>query len=173
MATSKDLIRIVIAVDPAVSSSEGADETGIIAAGVGWCDCLGEREKHGFILGDYSGKYTPDGWASKVAWAYHHHNADRVVAEDNQGGEMVAYTVRTVDKNISYKGVHATHGKYVRAEPVAALYEQKKIHHVGVFRELEDQLCTWVQGDKSPDRLDALVHAIVELMPAKRMISVA
>jgi phage terminase large subunit-like protein len=95
--------------------------------------------------------------------AYHRHRADRIVAEVNQGGEMVEHTVRTVDRNVAYKAVHASRGKQARAEPIAALYEQGKVHHVGAFPELEDQMCQWQPGGDSPDRIDALVWALTEL----------
>jgi phage terminase large subunit-like protein len=91
--------------------------------------------------------------------------ADRIVGEVNNGGDMVEYVIRSIEKNIAYEDVRASRGKYIRAEPVSALYEQNKVHHVGNFPDLEDQLCEWVPGDRSPDRLDALVWLIFELMP--------
>ena len=96
--------------------------------------------------------------------AHHKHQGDRVIGEVNNGGDLVEANLRTVDRNIPYTGVRATRGKAVRAEPVAALYEQGKVHHVGTFPELEDQMCSWQPGEKSPDRLDALVWAITDLM---------
>ena len=96
--------------------------------------------------------------------AYHKMRADRLVAEVNQGGDMVKFVIHTIDKNVAYKDVHASKGKHTRAEPVSALYEQNRIHHVGSFPDLEDQLCEWVPGDISPDRLDALVWAVTELL---------
>ena len=153
--------RIVVAIDPAVSVSENADETGIIVAG------LGVDEK-GYVLEDSSGKYSPIEWARRAVALYHKWNADRVVAEANQGGAMVETTIRTVDTNISFKAVHASRGKITRAEPIAALFEQFRIHLVGVFPELEDQLCTFEAGlPGSPDRLDAMVWAFTELMVDK------
>jgi hypothetical protein len=149
--------RIVVAVDPATTSGEGSDETGIIVAGLG-------VDGEGYVLEDLSGRYSPDTWARKVVGAYHKWSADRVVVEINQGGQMVESTIRTVEPNIAYKGIHAKRGKVARAEPVAALYEQGKAHHTAPFHALEDQLCTWVVGDPSPDRLDALVYALTELM---------
>jgi phage terminase large subunit-like protein len=125
--------RIVVAIDPAVSSGEDSDETGIIVAGLGFDD-------KGYVLEDLSGRYSPTEWASTAVRAYHRHKADRIVAEVNQGGAMVESTVRVVDPNVSYKAVHAWRGKVVRAEPVSALYEQKHVHHVGAFPALEDRL---------------------------------
>ena len=154
-----DMLRIVIAIDPAASSNAQSDETGIIVAGI---DAAG----HGYILEDLSGRYSPDQWASRAVRAYDLWHADRIVAEVNNGGDMVGFTLKTVRSNVSYTAVHASRGKRTRAEPVAALYEQGKVHHVGAFAELEDQLTTWdsSSGDESPDRLDALVWALTDLM---------
>jgi phage terminase large subunit-like protein len=129
------LRRIVVAVDPAVSVSEKSDETGIIVAGLGTDD-------HGYLLEDASGKFSPIEWARRAVALYHQHGADRIVAEANQGGLMVEQTVRTVNANVSFKAVHASRGKITRAEPIAALFEQFRIHLVGAFPDLEDQLCT-------------------------------
>lgn len=160
------LKRIVVAIDPPAKSTEGSDECGIIAAGV---DAIG----HGYVLVDASERgLSPKQWAEKAIALYHNLGADRIVAEVNQGGEMVENTLRQVDANIAYRGVHATKGKYVRAEPVSALYEQGKVHHVGVFKALEDQLCDFTadfdrtKAGYSPDRLDGLVWAITDLMLA-------
>ncbi|MCJ7527675.1 MAG: terminase family protein [Methyloceanibacter sp.] len=152
-----DLARVVVAVDPEATSGERSAETGIIVGGIG-------TDGHGYILDDDSVRGRPLEWASTAVKAYHAHKADRLVAETNQGGEMVEQTVHTVDSTVAYRGVHASRGKQARAEPVAALYEQGRVHHVGTFPELEDQLCTWVPGGKSPDRLDALVWAMTDLM---------
>lgn len=151
------LRRIVVAVDPEASSDEGAAETGIIVAGLG-------EDGHGYVLDDRSLRGTPDQWARAAVTAYHTWEADRLCAEVNNGGEMVEHTIRTVDRHIAYKTLHASRGKTARAEPIAALYEQHRVHHVGFFGELEDQLCTWVAGATSPDRLDALVWALTELL---------
>jgi len=157
-ANRPPLRRVVVAIDPAVSSGEGSDETGIIVAALG-------EDGHGYVLEDASGRYAPTEWACKAAGLYARWGADRVIAEVNQGGEMVEATLRMVDPNISYRGVHASRGKITRAEPVSALYEQGRIHHAGVFPALEDQLCNYEPGGrKSPDRLDALVWAFTELM---------
>ena len=100
--------------------------------------------------------------------AYHTYAADRIVAETNNGGDMVELTIRTVDEGVAYKAVHASRGKRTRAEPVAALYEQGRVHHVGSFSQLEDEMTEWVPGDASPNRMDALVWALTELMLNKR-----
>ena len=106
---------------------------------------------------------TPDGWAREAIAAYHKHEADCIVAEANQGGDMARHTLETVDANVPVRLVRASRGKQTRAEPIAAIYEQGRVSHVGVFSELEDQLCSWTPGDKSPDRLDALVWAFSDL----------
>jgi len=152
-----DLIRIVIGVDPEASDTETSAETGIIAAGI-------DDRGHGYILGDNTIKGSPDKWGNEVVTAYYKYRADRIAAEVNNGGDMVEFVIHTVDKNVAYKDVHAAKAKHTRAEPISALYEQGRVHHVGQFAELEQQLCEWVPGDISPDRLDALVWALTELM---------
>jgi predicted phage terminase large subunit-like protein len=152
-----DLTRVVVAVDPAVSSGEGSDETGIVVCGAG-------AAGHYFVLADRSCRASPDAWARRVVAAFDEYRADRVVAEKNQGGAMVESTLRTVRASLPITLVHASRGKLTRAEPIAALYEQGRVHHLGAFPELEDQLCTYAPGTaKSPDRLDALVWALSEL----------
>jgi predicted phage terminase large subunit-like protein len=150
-----ELVRVVVGVDPAATQT--GNETGIIVAGLG-------RDGHGYVLEDVSLHGTPDQWARSAVTAYHKYRANRLVAEANQGGEMVGYTIKTVDHTVAFKAVHASRGKVTRAEPVSALYEQGKVHHVGTFGALEDQLCSWLPGDDSPDRLDAMVWALTELM---------
>ena len=159
VAKAPQLSRIVTAIDPAVTSSARSDETGIIVAGLG-------RDGHGYVLEDLSLRASPHGWATQAVAGHYRWQGDRVVGEMNNGGEMVEATLRTVDANLPYRGVHASRSKQARAEPIAALYEQGKVHHVGHFADLEDQLCTWEPntGDASPDRLDALVWALTELM---------
>ena len=152
-----DLIRVVIGVDPEASDTETSAETGIIAAGI-------DSNGHGYILGDDTVKGKPDKWGNAVVTSYFKYRGDRIIGEVNNGGDMIEYVIKTIDENVSYKSVRATKGKYIRAEPVSALYEQGKIHHVGNFIELEDQQCEWEPGAKSPDRLDAAVWAITELM---------
>ncbi len=151
------LTRVVVAIDPEATSGEESAETGIIVAGLG-------VDKQGYVLGDYSLRATPAAWGSAAITAYHSHRADRIVAEINNGGEMVEHVIKSIEQNIPYKALHASRGKAVRAEPISALYEQGKVHHVGVFPELEDQLASWVPGEKSPDRLDSCVWALTELM---------
>ena len=164
--------RIVVAVDPATTSGDNADETGIIVVAEGphldlpdGITCkVGGCRKHGYVLDDQSGHYTTDAWARVVSDLFHKWKADRIVAEGNQGGEMVEAVIRTVFPSAPIRRVHARQGKRTRAEPVAALYEQGRIHHVGSFPVLEDQLTSWtVDSGESPDRLDALVWGIVEL----------
>lgn len=157
-----DLARVVVAVDPGVS--EGGAETGIVVVGVGWCGCTGDRAMHGFVLDDATLRASPQKWAQQVAAVYKGWNADRVVAEKNNGGEMVELVLATAAK-MPVTLVHASRGKYARAEPIAALYEKHQIHHVGFFNDLEDQLANWVPGagERSPDRLDALVWGLTEL----------
>lgn len=151
------LVRVVTGVDPAVTSGSDSADTGIVTAGL---DAAG----HYFVLADSTLHGSPNEWGMAVVMAHHKHQGDRVIGEVNNGGDLVEANLRTVDRNIPYTGVRATRGKAVRAEPVAALYEQGKVHHVGVFPELEDQMCSWQPGEKSPDRLDALVWAITDLM---------
>jgi phage terminase large subunit-like protein len=156
------LDRVVVAIDPAVTSGEDADETGIIAAGI--------DGDHAYVLEDASGKYAPHEWAAKAINLYHRHSADRIIGERNNGGDMIEATIRSVDANVSFKSVVASRGKAIRAEPVSALYEQGRVHHVGTFAELEDQMTAFTsdfdrsRAGYSPDRLDALVWALTELM---------
>ena len=151
------IVRTVVAVDPSITA--GGDETGIVVA------CK-DKEGHGYVLADYSMQGTPDQWAKQVIDAYDKHEADAIVVEVNQGGLMVSQTLKTVRQLLPIREVRATKGKAIRAEPISAMYEQGKIHHVGSgFAELENQLTTWTpEFGKSPDRLDALVWALTELM---------
>lgn len=157
IADPPDLTRIVIAIDPAVSGGDKGDETGIVAAGV-------DGQGVGYVLDDKSLRASPATWAREAAALFHKLRADRIIAEANNGGEMVAHTLRTVDPDLPITLVHANRGKRLRAEPIAALYEQGRVRHVGTFPQLEDQMCTWLPGASSPDRLDALVWALGELM---------
>lgn len=155
--TLPSLTRVVVAIDPAVTSNEESDETGIVVCGE-------DRDGHGYVLADYSFQGTPNQVMQKAAWAYHYHEADRVIGEVNNGGDYIGNALRTVDPNVPYSTVRASRGKAVRAEPVAALYEQHRVHHLGSMPDLEDQMCTWVPGiGDSPDRVDALVWAMTEL----------
>jgi len=162
VAKAPDLRRVVVAVDPATTSHDESDETGIVVAGIGY-------DGRGYVLADESGRYRPEEWARRVASAYATHRADAVIAEGNQGGEMVASVLRSAGgAGMPVRIVHAKRGKATRAEPVAVLYEQGRVSHVGSLARLEDQLTTWdpATGRDSPDRLDALVYAVTELMGA-------
>jgi phage terminase large subunit-like protein len=154
-----DLSRIVVAIDPAITSNEESDKTGIIVAGV---DINGKA----YILADHTGQYTPQEWASLAIKLYNEFEADRIVAERNQGGDMVRHTLQTEDANVPIRLVHASRGKMARAEPVSALYEQGKVYHVKGLNDLEDQMVTWepLGSTGSPDRLDACVWALTDLM---------
>lgn len=160
-----DFKRIVVAIDPAITENPTSNLTGIVAAGLG-------SDDHGYVLKDASGRYSPDAWARVAIDIYDDLKADRIVAEGNQGGDMVRHTLQTVRPNIPITIVHASRSKQARAEPVAALYEQNRVHHVEPFPEMEDQMCTWepLSGDPSPDRLDALVWAMTNLMLGAQVI---
>lgn len=156
-----DLDRIVVGVDPAVTDKEKSDLTGIVIAGKKRL----RGEEHYYVLDDRSLLGSPHEWASTVVNAYNEYEADRVVAETNQGGDMVESTVRNVDRRVSYRGVRASRGKIVRAEPIAELYERGLVHHVGELQLLEDEMCSYCgfDNEKSPDRMDALVWALTDL----------
>jgi len=170
VAEAPELLRVVVAIDPAVTSTATSDLTGIVAAGLG-------NNGHGYVLADRSGKYTPHEWALTAITLYGAISADRIVAEVNNGGDLVEVNLRTVDQSIPYRKIHASHGKRIRAEPVASLYEQGRVHHVGKathFAALEDEMTTWDPFDskaKSPNRLDGLVWAITDLMLGEAMAS--
>lgn len=153
--------RVVIGVDPSGSDGTGGDKQGIVAAGLG-------VDGKAYVLADYSVRLSPEGWARVVAKAAKDHGADRIVAERNYGGAMVESVLRTAETKLPIKLVTASRGKIIRAEPIAALYEQGKVHHLGAFTDLEEQLTmtttSGYQGGGSPDRLDALVWALTELM---------
>ncbi|MFG1413459.1 terminase family protein [Xanthobacter sp. VTT E-85241] len=164
------MVRIVVAMDPAATSSDSADEMGIIVAGL-------RADGHGVVLADLSERLSPDKAARRAIQAYDDWQADRVVGEVNNGGEWIGQTIQLTAKtmrleglrtspSVAYRAVHASRGKQARAEPIAALDEQHKIHHVGSFPKLEDQLCEWepLSGVRSPDRLDARVWAFTDLM---------
>lgn len=157
-APAPDMTRVVVAIDPAVTSGEDSDETGIVVCGLG-------VDGRGYLLADRSCRLSPDGWARRAVAAYDEFSADLVVAEVNNGGDLVEQTIRTVRRTIPYKKVHASRGKQTRAQPVAALYEQGRVSHVEAFPDLEEQLTSWTpESGTSPDRLDALVWALTELM---------
>jgi phage terminase large subunit-like protein len=160
-----DLDRIIVAVDPAATSGEEADETGIVAVGFATDS---DGNKRGYVLADRSLRGTPDEWAAAAVSLYHELDADRIVAEKNQGGEMVSAVLRAKDRNVPITLVTATRGKVVRAEPISALYEQGRIHHVGRFDKLEDQMCLFTRDvdrspGNSPDRVDALVWGLTSM----------
>ena len=162
LVQAPNLHRVVIALDPSATST--GDEAGIIAAGIGYCSCKGKPEVHGFVLDDASIQASPSEWASAAVTLYYKLKADRLVAEQNNGGEMVSLTIGTIRGAPPVKLIHASRGKQTRAEPIAALTEQRKIHHVGIFPQLEAEMCQWAPGDpQSPNRLDAMVWAMTEL----------
>jgi phage terminase large subunit-like protein len=154
-----DMERVVVAIDPATTSGENADETGIVVAGKG-------VDGHAYVFRDLSCRLTSNEWGTRAVNAYREFKADRIIAEVNNGGDLVENVIRTVDPYVPYKAVHAKRGKVTRAEPISALYEQGRVHHVGMFAELETQMCSFVPDhlDGSPDRVDALVWALTELM---------
>lgn len=152
------LVRVVVAIDPAVTSNEDSDLTGIVTAGI-------TANGHYWVLSDDSCRATPDAWARRAVEQYRQWKADRIVGETNNGGDMIELLLRQVDPSIAYRKVTATRGKMLRAEPVASLYEQGRVHHVGRFEALEQQMVSWTpETGTSPDRLDALVWAMTELM---------
>jgi phage terminase large subunit-like protein len=159
-----ELGKVVVAVDP---NAGGPDEAGIVVLGRGRYklpDKSGRLQHHGYVLADESDHFTgSNGWARAAVQAYHRWGADAIVAETNNGGDMVGLTVHTVDPSVRYRSVTATRGKTVRAEPVVGLYEQDRMHHVGDFPKLEDQMTTWTdEAGYSPDRMDALVWAATD-----------
>ena len=155
-----DLTRVVVAVDPAVTGNETSDDTGIIVVGSKTVD----GKEHYYVMDDFTYHGDVTGWGQSVIDAYRRHSADLVVAETNQGGDLVEMNIRNYDRSIRFKKVTATRGKALRAEPIANLYDMGLVHHVGNFLELEDELCMWTPEDKeSPNRLDALVWGITYL----------
>jgi len=161
-----DLERVIVAVDPATSANEGSDETGVVVVGFAR-DADGYAR--GYVLEDGSLKGSPEEWARRAVNLYRKWSADKIVAEKNQGGDMVESIIKTVDRSVPVKLVHASRGKVVRAEPVSALYEQGRVHHVGRFDKLEDQMCLFSVDNfrtpamGSPDRVDALVWGLTEI----------
>jgi phage terminase large subunit-like protein len=155
--------RIVVAIDPNASTEENSNECGIICAGIGVDD-------HGYVLDDASGVMAPHEWARTATRLLHEYRGDRIIAERTNGGDMVEHTIRMVDPSAPFRSVWAARGKITRAEPISALYEQGRVHHVGPFPQLEDQMCAFTidfnrkEMGYSPDRVDALVWALTELM---------
>ena len=148
--------RIVVGIDPAITAGEESASTGIIVAG--------KIKDKGYILEDGSLKGSPEQWASKAIRLFHTYKADTIVAEKNQGGDMITHTIHSVNKTVPVKLVHAAKAKITRAEPIASLYEQNLIKHIGRFPDLEDEMCSFVPGEPSPDRFDAAVWALTELL---------
>ena len=159
VADIPQMARIVVAVDPPGSAETGTCGIAVCGRGPGPI-----KTAHFFALDDLSKQASPHVWASTAVAAYHAWRADAIVAEKNFGGDMVESTIRTVDPTARVLMVTASRGKQVRAEPIVGLYEQDRAHHVGYLGDLEDELCTWVPGEKSPNRLDALVWGMTELM---------
>ena len=153
-----EMTKIIVSIDPAVTANANSDETGIIVS------ALGEDERY-YILEDKTGKYSPDEWGRVAIELFYRYNANMIVAEVNNGGDLVERLLRSIERNIPYKSVHATRGKMVRAEPISALYEQGRVYHLGTFPKLEEQMCSFTGDNKgaSPDRLDALVWGLTEL----------
>ncbi len=164
VVSAPELQRIVVAIDPAAKSVKGSDDTGIVAAGVATINGV----THGFVLDDKTMSLAkPEAWAQQAIDLYYRLKANRIVAECNNGGEMIESVIRSKDRNVPVKLVTATRGKDIRAEPVSALYEQGRVHHVGSLAKLEDEMCEWDPMDStkpSPNRMDALVWALTELM---------
>jgi phage terminase large subunit-like protein len=158
-----DLVRVVVAVDPSGGSGPENDEQGIVVCGLG-------ADGRGYVLADRSCRLSPDGWGRRAVQAYVDLKADAIVGEANYGGDMVQAVIRTAASamgvaGVTYKAVHASRGKAVRAQPIAALYEQGRVSHCDVYPELEDELTQWTpESGRSPNRLDALVWALSELM---------
>lgn len=159
-----DLQRIVVSIDPSTTSGEEADEAGVVASGIAKDK---DGYNHGYVLDDWSLQAGPEEWARKAVALYRKHEADRIVAEKNQGGEMVETTIRTIDPNIPVTLVHASRGKYIRAEPISALYEQGRVHHVGIHPTLEDEMINFTpdfdRSAGSPNRVDSLVWGLTDL----------
>ena len=157
--SAASLRRVVVAVDPAMTTNNDSAETGIIVIGI---DDGGDL----YVLRDASCKRDATHWAMRAVGLFKSYQADRIVAEVNQGGDLVENTIRQIDPDVPYRGVRATRGKRVRAEPIAALYEQGRLHHVGIHGELENQMCSFVQGNEAEgaDRVDALVWGATELI---------
>ena len=155
--------RIVVAIDPAATAKDTSDDTGIIVAGLG-------VDGRGYVLEDSTGKYSPNGWAKIAIDLYHKWKADRIIGEKNNGGDMIKTIIHNIDKSVSYKAVWASRGKMTRAEPIASLYEEEEVSHLGTLLELETEMTTWaaLAGQKSPNRVDALVWGLTELMLNQR-----
>lgn len=169
-----DLRRVVIPIDPAVTSNENSDDTGIIPCGEGAAPNIPNVKNpdlmHYYILDDATMKGTPLAWGARAIDRYRFYRADKIIGETNNGGDLIESNLRNIDRNISYAKVHASRGKYTRAEPIAALYEQGRVHHVGFFPALEDELCEYefTSNEPSPNRLDSMVWGVSYL--AEKMV---
>ena len=173
----EDLERVFVAVDPAASSHEGSDENGIVVVGLSRDS---DGYARGYVLEDASMKGPPEEWAKTAVRMYRKWQADKIIAEKNQGGEMVESVLKAQDRSVPVELVHATRGKIVRAEPISTLYEQGRIHHVGMFPKLEDQMCEFSidnvrnKSTGSPDRVDALVWGLTKIfdkIAGRRMVN--
>tara|TARA_R100000655_G_scaffold39974_1_gene75486 strand:- start:16834 stop:18081 length:1248 start_codon:yes stop_codon:yes gene_type:complete len=163
--TEKDLSQIIIAIDPAVTANANSDETGIMVVGK-------DFNNNFYVLEDLSGRHSADKWGRIAINAFYEWEADRIVAETNNGGDLVERLIRNIDTNVPYRSVRATRGKILRAEPIAALYEQDRVHHIGLYPELEQQMCSYTgETNTSPDRLDALVWGLTELSKSKGQVN--
>ncbi len=161
-ASMPPLKRVVVAIDPPCSSEEHSNECGIVSVGIG-------EDDYAYVLADKSAILSPGDWAKRALNIYREYEADCIVAEVNQGGEMVSAIIKSIDPNAPVKSVRASRGKYIRAEPISAIYEQGRVYHIEQFEALEDQMCTFTadssRNNGSPDRLDALVWAMTEIFP--------
>lgn len=156
-----ELANIVVSIDPATTSNKDSDETGIVVVGI-------DKHNQGYVLEDLSKVDKPTNWAKTAINAFDDFQANLIVVESNQGGEMVSNLINTIDDSVPVKLIHASRGKYTRAEPISSLYEQKRVNHIGCFAKLEDQMCNFDGKGESPDRLDALVHGLTYLMLNKK-----
>ena len=163
-----EMRRVVVAIDPAVTSGEGSDDTGIIVAGFG-------KDDRGYVLADLTCDESPLGWAQKAIDAYDFWKADMIIGEGNNGGDLIEANIKTVRRFVPYRKVTASRGKLVRAQPVASLYEQNRISHCGSFKEMEEQMTGYVpdSGMPSPNNMDALVWAFTDLMVDSKMMRVS
>lgn len=162
VAECPQLMRVAIPVDPAVTANDNSDETGIIPVGMA-------SNGHFYVLSDYTGKYSPEQTARRVSQAFDNHKADIVIGEVNNGGDYIETVLKLVGGEMKYEGVHASRGKATRAEPIALLYSQGRVHHVGRFSELENEQTTWAPntGAKSPNRIDSLVWGLTYFLGYK------
>jgi len=155
--TDKELSKIIVAIDPAVTSNKNSDETGIIVVGKDYSNNF-------YVLEDCSGRHSAEKWGTIAVNLYHDWDANYIVAETNNGGDLVERLIRNIDTRVPFRSVRATRGKILRAEPISSLYEQNRVKHLGVFPELEQQMCSYTgETNTSPDRLDALVWGLTEL----------